>query len=107
MSMLRNFWADESGPELVEWAVVTIILLVAALVLYVAVGKVLGNVICSIYCWLDLAKNRDGSLAETERGELEEFERLEHLGRLLSAAGFELTAVRRLPALPSVIVGVA
>lgn len=31
----------------------------------------------------------------------------EHFGRLLSAAGFELTAVRRLPALPSVIVGVA
>ena len=31
----------------------------------------------------------------------------EHFGRLLSAAGFELAAVRRLPALPSVIVGSA
>jgi len=31
----------------------------------------------------------------------------EHFRRLLSAAGFELTAERRLPALPSVIVGVA
>lgn len=31
----------------------------------------------------------------------------EHFGRLLCAAGFELTATRRLPALPSVIVGVA
>lgn len=31
----------------------------------------------------------------------------EHFGRLLSAAGFELAEVRRLPALPSVIVGVA
>lgn len=31
----------------------------------------------------------------------------EHFGRLLSAAGFELAAMRRLPALPSVIVGVA
>jgi hypothetical protein len=31
----------------------------------------------------------------------------EHLGRLFSAAGFELAAVRKLPALPSVIVGVA
>lgn len=31
----------------------------------------------------------------------------EHFERLLAAAGFELTAVRRLPALPSVIVGVA
>ena len=30
----------------------------------------------------------------------------EHFGRLLTAAGFELAAVRRLPALPSVIVGV-
>lgn len=30
----------------------------------------------------------------------------EHFERLLAAAGFELTAVRRLPALPSVIVGV-
>lgn len=29
-----------------------------------------------------------------------------HFGRLLAAAGFELAAVRRLPALPSVIVGV-
>ena len=31
----------------------------------------------------------------------------EHFGRLLSAAGFEIAAVRRLPALPSVIVGSA
>ncbi len=30
-----------------------------------------------------------------------------HFGRLFSAAGFELTEVRKLPALPSVIVGVA
>lgn len=29
----------------------------------------------------------------------------EHFGRLLSAAGFEVSAVRRLPALPSIIVG--
>ena len=31
----------------------------------------------------------------------------EHFGRLFSAAGFELAAVRKLPALPSLIVGVA
>lgn len=31
----------------------------------------------------------------------------EHFGQLLSATGFELAAVRKLPALPSVIVGVA
>lgn len=48
----QKFWADETGPELVEWAVVTIILLVAAVVLYIAVGKALGGVICSVYCWL-------------------------------------------------------
>lgn len=53
--MLKNlqaFWNDESGPELVEWAVVTIILLVAAVVLYVAVGKALGGVICAVWCWI-------------------------------------------------------
>ncbi len=49
---LQAFWNDESGPELVEWAVVTIILLVAAVVLYVAVGKALGGVICAVFCWI-------------------------------------------------------
>lgn len=32
-----------------------------------------------------LQKNRDGSLTTEERGELREFERLEHLGRMLKA----------------------
>ncbi len=57
--MIRNikrFWNDESGPELVEWAVVTIILLVAAVVLYIAVGRALGAVICSVKCWLEAVK---------------------------------------------------
>jgi len=54
---LQRFWNDESGPELVEWAVVTIILLVAAVVLYVAVGKVLGSVVCGIWCWLNHIKS--------------------------------------------------
>ena len=52
INTFNRFWRDESGPELVEWAVVTIILLVAAVVLYVAVGKALGGVICSIFCWI-------------------------------------------------------
>jgi Flp pilus assembly pilin Flp len=60
MSVLNRFWNDESGPELVEWAVVTIILLVAAVVLYIAVGKILGGVICGIYCWLKQAKSAGG-----------------------------------------------
>jgi hypothetical protein len=32
-----------------------------------------------------LEKNREGLLASDDRGELEEFERLEHLGRMLKA----------------------
>ena len=32
-----------------------------------------------------LQRNRDGLLTEAERGELQEFERLEHLGRMLKA----------------------
>lgn len=59
ISTLRRFWSDESGPELVEWAVVTIILLVAAVVLYVAVGKALGGVLCSIYCWIASVRDSD------------------------------------------------
>jgi len=59
---IKRFWNDESGPELVEWAVVTIILLVAAVVLYVAVGKALGGVICAVHCWL--AKVKQGSTLE-------------------------------------------
>lgn len=32
-----------------------------------------------------LQRNREGSLTPAERGEIEEFERLEHLGRMLKA----------------------
>ncbi len=32
-----------------------------------------------------LEKNRDGRLASSDRAELDEFERLEHLGRMLKA----------------------
>ncbi len=60
MSTLKRFWSDESGPELVEWAVVTIILLVAAVILYIAVGKALGAVICAIYCWLNQVRTSQG-----------------------------------------------
>ena len=60
MNTLKRFWTDESGPELVEWAVVTIILLVAAVILYIAVGKALGAVICAIHCWLEGVKSSTG-----------------------------------------------
>ncbi|MBK6769395.1 MAG: hypothetical protein IT332_04725 [Ardenticatenales bacterium] len=54
----KRFWQDETGPELVEWALVTIILVVATLVLYAAVGRTIGTVLCAIKCWV--AKVRDG-----------------------------------------------
>jgi len=66
VNTIKRFWSDESGPELVEWAVVTIILLVAAVVLYIAVGKVLGMVICSIYCWLNMVKTASGHAGATK-----------------------------------------
>ncbi len=34
--MLKRFWNDESGPELVEWAVVTLVLLVATVLVMVS-----------------------------------------------------------------------
>lgn len=58
INTFKRFWNDESGPELVEWAVVTIILLVAAVILYIAVGKALGGVICAIQCWILQVKSR-------------------------------------------------
>jgi hypothetical protein len=63
---IKRFWNDDSGPELVEWAVVTIILLVAAVVLYVAVGNALGAVICAVKCWLlaVVQDTRDGITAD-------------------------------------------
>jgi Flp pilus assembly pilin Flp len=57
INTLNRFWRDESGPELVEWAVVTIILLIAAVVLYVAVGRALGGVVCSIFCWIQSVRS--------------------------------------------------
>ncbi len=34
----KRFLADESGPELVEWAVVTVILLAATVFILIAIG---------------------------------------------------------------------
>lgn len=62
---LNRFWSDESGPELVEWAVVTIILLVAAVVLYLAVGRALGGIICAVQCWLNAVKKSDSANMQT------------------------------------------
>lgn len=35
---LRRFWADESGPDLVEWVVVTVILTLAMYAILQALG---------------------------------------------------------------------
>ncbi|MBL7184225.1 MAG: hypothetical protein ISS50_07225 [Anaerolineae bacterium] len=49
---LKRFWQDESGPELVEWAVVTIILLVAAVLAYRVIGDELRATLERIGAWL-------------------------------------------------------
>ncbi len=35
---LRRFWADESGPDLIEWVVVTVILTLAMYAILQALG---------------------------------------------------------------------
>lgn len=45
---LRRFLRDETGPELVEWAVVTMILLVAAVAAYRVVGDNLRDILDKI-----------------------------------------------------------
>jgi Flp pilus assembly pilin Flp len=49
---LRTFWNDEQGAEFVEWAVVVIILLVAAVVVYRLVGSELADLLRKIADYL-------------------------------------------------------
>lgn len=49
---LRTFWNDEQGAEFVEWAVVVIILLVAAVVVYRLVGDELADLLQKIADYL-------------------------------------------------------
>ncbi len=44
---------DESGPELVEWAVVTLVLLAATVVVLLNIGDALRAQFWSILCDLD------------------------------------------------------
>ena len=44
MSRLRRFLADESGPELVEWAIVTVILVLATYLILQAIGDQLSAI---------------------------------------------------------------
>jgi Flp pilus assembly pilin Flp len=41
---LKRFYADESGPELVEWAVVTVILILATYVILTSIGEELTRI---------------------------------------------------------------
>ncbi|MGD2176515.1 MAG: Flp family type IVb pilin [Anaerolineae bacterium] len=56
---LKTFWNDEQGAEFVEWAVVVIILLVAAVVVYRLVGDELASILDKIAAYL--AAVRDGT----------------------------------------------
>jgi Flp pilus assembly pilin Flp len=59
MSMVqefKRFLHDESGPELVEWAVVTIILLVATVLVLRAVGEALNLTYTDIQAWIDCVR---------------------------------------------------
>jgi len=53
---LQRFWKDEAGPELVEWAVVTIILLVATIFVLREVGKELNSTYDLIKRWIEAAR---------------------------------------------------
>jgi Flp pilus assembly pilin Flp len=60
MHELMRFMRDETGPELVEWAVVTIILLVASVVAYLAIGGELKSVLEAIEKWIICARTGSG-----------------------------------------------
>lgn len=49
---LRRFVADESGPELIEWAVVTVVLLAATFVILAAIQDALRGRFLNILCEL-------------------------------------------------------
>ncbi len=53
---LQRFWGDESGAEFVEWAVVVIILLVAAVVVYRLVGDELALILERIAAYLEAVR---------------------------------------------------
>lgn len=57
---MRGFLRDETGPELVEWAVVTIILLVATVAAYRIVGDKLKEILDRIGEILDAVRTGGG-----------------------------------------------
>lgn len=57
---LKRFWNDEQGAEFVEWAVVVIILLVAAVIAYTTVGEELRLILVRIQDWLIAVREGEG-----------------------------------------------
>jgi Flp pilus assembly pilin Flp len=55
MNRLRAFWQDDSGPEMVEWAVVTLILLVATVLGIIAIRDTLIDMFRSTFNKLEEA----------------------------------------------------
>lgn len=49
---IKRFWEDERGAEMVEWAVVTIILLAATVGVLIALRDLLNDVFKSIFARL-------------------------------------------------------
>lgn len=50
---IQRFWEDESGPEMVEWAVVTIILLVATMPVIMLLRDTLIETFKAIFLFLE------------------------------------------------------
>ena len=48
-TILQRFWRDESGPEMVEWAVVTVILLASTTVVMILLRDRLIELFLSIF----------------------------------------------------------
>ena len=49
MELIRRFWDDDSGPELVEWAVVTLVLLAATVTVLVLMRGLLVDILKSMF----------------------------------------------------------
>lgn len=48
-NLMKRFWHDESGPEMVEWAVVTVILLATTTILVIHLRVALIDMFGRIY----------------------------------------------------------
>jgi Flp pilus assembly pilin Flp len=52
-NLIRKFWEDESGPEMVEWAVVTIVLLVATMPVLLLLRNAIFESLQSVFKFLE------------------------------------------------------